>query len=204
MATFPAGVRGSTTIRDFIEDELTFAGKVDRFPEWSLPVPNSTDESERRWRRAVLLLLLALPGHVAIDVEAERNLQGGNVVRPFGIDDVLRECNDVGGWRRGDIDESVRAADIAMWWDRRFDHDDQPSSVVWGSVVVPTPSERARPVRSFGSRYAGALGWGNMVIANFGDTPCGITDGLILVASDMPDGSTDQLPPLTTIWLAAK
>lgn len=187
-AILDEGATSAESIREFVEAALAQAAKRGEYPVWQLPDPTSSDPAYLRWRRAALLLLLALPGRVEVDVTAEREVQGLQAPPPFDVDEILRLVE-------------------GQPWYRFAEHGIHPRSVFvdWENYYWDEPC-----IVMFEPKAQGQTSWGAFVIANLSDRPYPVTDGSIVVASDWPAGpedptsDNDLLPPMTTIWLAAK
>lgn len=148
-----------------------------------LPEMTSATPAQLRLRRTGLLFLLALPGQVTIDVQAECELQRDHTDEATNPEAIIRSASGEREFFRGAgsaITVLSDGNDRGGWW--------QPGLVV-----------------TYPRKYLGILN-----IANFTDRPCPLPDGAVVLASDNPKGpvdhtsDNDMLPARTTVWLAGK
>lgn len=178
LAYFPDGAPTGLEIKDWVDHCLAAAKERGEPPRWALAREIDTTPAGLRRRRAALLFLLALPGTVSGDANHERDLHEGATSPGYSFDEIMERV-------RVKI-RPLSLRDELIW---------HPHWVT-GAVDAIAFECRAED------------GW--MTLGNFSSTGCRVTDGTITVASDLPYGDrnltsdNDDLPPLTTIWLARK
>lgn len=183
VEVFPLAPPSIPELRRWIDDAIQRAWQRGQEPVWALPEPSLLTPEALRLRRAALLFILALPGSVQLDVEAERALQSDHVSAPYDVDSIL--------------DHAASKTHRLVW-----------RAVPPGTGVSwhENAGKGMDGVIAFECKFSR----GALTQANFGEEPCHVTDGSIDLASDNPYGlldpfsDSDRLPPLTTIWLARK